>query len=203
MQILIGTKNEYKIGEMMYMLKDIENIDIHLLKDTDINLNIEENGNSLKENAEKKAKEISKYTNMYVLTSDGGMNIPGLGSKWNMLTSQRNVGEGNTDLEKAKKLLNMMNALKGEDRRVEYRLALVLGLNGNIIWSGEGIIRRGYVAEKLYSNDVPDTKWTSHLWYYPELGKVHNQLNDEELNIVRKREDGLKRDLEKFIKYLV
>jgi len=51
MDILIGTKNPYKSSEMEYLLTGIHDVKIHFLKDTDINLNIEEDGKSLTENA--------------------------------------------------------------------------------------------------------------------------------------------------------
>ena len=54
-------------------------------KDSDINIEVEEDGLSLSENAQQKAVEISKYTNMYVLASDGGVDIPSLGDKWDIL----------------------------------------------------------------------------------------------------------------------
>ena len=98
MNILIGTKNPYKAGVMEYMLSDIDDVKIHFLKDSNINIEIEEDGPSLIENAKKKAREISKYTDWYVLTSDGCVDIASLGSKWDILRNHRIVGHENDDI---------------------------------------------------------------------------------------------------------
>lgn len=199
MNILIGTKNPYKAGEMEYLLTGIPNVNIHFLKDTAINLNIEEDGKTLTENAEKKAIEISKHTDMYVLASDGGVDIPGLGDRWDILRNQRIVGHDNTDLEKANKLLSLMTGLKGEQRRVEYYLAIALALNGKVLWSGEDITDRGYIVEKLVDENIPSGFWMGHVWYYPKYNQISTRISKEEQLENRKLEDGLKKRLREYI----
>lgn len=134
MDILIGTRNAYKKGEMIWFLGKNLKLNIHSLDELSINVKVEENESSLIKNAKKKAKEFSKLTDYYVLASDGGINIPGLGNKWDILKNQRTVGENNSDLVKAKFLLNLMKDLKGEERKVIYHLALALAKNGKVIW---------------------------------------------------------------------
>jgi len=203
MDILIGTKNPYKSGEMEYLLTGIPNVNIHFLQDTDINLNIEEDGKSLTENAEKKAIEISKHTDMYVLASDGGVDIPGLGDKWDMLRNQRTVGENNTDLEKVKKLLSLMDGLKGEERKVICYLSVALAYKGNLIWSTEGMNDNGYIIDELTSEDVPLGRWMGHVWYYPQFKEVNTKITEEEKIEVRSQEEGIKMKLRKVIEGLI
>ena len=195
MNILIGTKNIYKAGVMEYILKGIENVNIHFLKDTDINVDVDEDQDSLKGNAEKKAVEISKFTDMYVLTSDGGVDIPGLGDKWDILRNQRIVGHDKEDSEKVKFILDLMDGLKGEDRKAEYHLALSLALNGQSIGNCEGITDRGYVVEDLPSGDIPLGMWFSHIWFCPEFGKTLLQLDEEEHHVAMRWNDGLRSEL--------
>jgi len=202
MNILVGTKNPYKSSEMEYLLTGIPNVNIHFLKDTDINLNIEEDGKSLTENAEKKAIEISKHTDMYVLASDGGTDIPGLGERWDMLKNQRTVGENNTDLEKVKKLLSLMNGLKGEERRVICYLSVALAYKGNLIWSTEEMNDNGYIIDELTSQDIPLGRWMGHVWYYPQFKEVNTKITDEQRLEVRNQEEGIKRKLRETIQCL-
>lgn len=199
MNILIGTKNPYKSGEMEYLLKDIPNVNIYLLKDTDINLDIEEDGKTLIENAEKKAIEISKHTDMYVLASDGGVDIPGLGDKWDILRNQRIVGHDNTDLEKSNKLLSLMIDLKGEERKAEYCLAVALAFNGKVVWFDEDITDRGYITEKLVDENIPFGFWMGHVWYYPKYNQISTRISKDERIENRKLEDGLKKRLKEYI----
>ena len=151
-------------------------------------------------NAEKKAREISKLTDWYVLASDGGVDIPGLGRKWDILRNQRIVGENKTDIEKAERLLSLMKGLKGEKRKAIYRLALALAKNGNLIWSIEQIIDKGYITEKLPDRAIPEYRWMGHLWYYPQYQRVFNKLNEKEKEKTRKQAAEITKDLRIAIK---
>lgn len=199
MEILIGTKNAYKVGEMVFLLEGLKNVNIHFLKDQDFNIQVEEDEKSLKDNAAKKAIEISQKTNLLTLASDAGVDIPALGEKWNFLKSQRMVGQEKSDLEKVKTLLKIMEGLQGEDRRIENYLALALAKNGKLLWVDEDITERGYVTEDLVDENIPENRWLGHIWYYHEFNKVFNKLNDIELIKVREQSKNLKKSLQKFL----
>jgi len=195
MDILIGTKNQYKASEIASLLRNQGGVKIHLWEELGLGIKIEEDQPTLKKNAEKKAVEISKLTKWYVLASDGGVDIPGLRKKWDILRNQRLVGEDKTDLEKAEKLLNLMKGLKGEKRYASYRLALALAKNGRLIWSTEQITDRGFIAEELFNKEISPYRWMGHLWYYPQHKKVFNQLSEKEKEEVRRQGFRLKRSL--------
>ncbi len=199
MDILVGTRNQYKSTEMAFFLKGLEGVKVHFLAETEINVHVDEDQMTLKANAEKKAVEISKHTVWYVLTSDGGVDIPGLGSKWDVLRNQRTVGESKTEREKAKVLLGLMEDLKGEDRRCSYQLALALAKNGKLLWSDQEVTDVGYISEKLDDSEIPPYRWMGHLWYYPEFKKTFNQMDEKERNEVRKQGDKLKNKLQQFL----
>ena len=203
MDILIGTRNQYKVTEMASFLGNLPGVNIHFWEELDLKIKVEENQPTLLRNAEKKAIEISKLTNWYVLASDGGVDIPGLGKKWDILRNQRIVGEDKTDVEKAERLLSLMNGLKGEERKVEYRLALALAKNGNLLWSTEQISDKGYIAEQLFNRVIPKYRWMGHLWYYPQYQKVFNKLSEEEKETVRKQAAELKENLRMAVKKIL
>jgi len=200
MDILIGTKNQYKATEIVALLGNLPRVKIHFWEELGLEIKVEENQQTLKKNAEKKAIEISKLTNWYVLASDGGVDIPGLGKKWDILRNQRIVGEDKTDVEKAEKLLELMKNLKGEKRKVCYRLALALARKSSLIWSIERITERGFISEKLYDREIPLYRWMGHLWYYPQRKKVFNQMSEKEKKEVRKQGTEIKKNLKKAIK---
>ena len=203
MDILIGTKNQYKVGEMISFLDNYPGVNIHTWEELDLNIKVEENQPTLRKNAEKKAIEISKFTDWYVFASDGGVDIPGLGDKWNILRNQRTVGEDKTDLKKIETLLGLMKGLKGEKRKASYRLALALAKEGKLIWSTVQITDRGYISEELIDKKIPSTKWMSHIWYYPKYKKVFNKLNEEEKGKVRKQATGIKQNLRNTVKGII
>ena len=200
MDILIGTRNAYKKGEMIWFLGNNPKIKIYSLDELNIYLKVEEDQESLIANAKKKAKELSKLTDYYVLTSDGGVDIPALGKKWDRLKNQRTVGENNSDLVKANILLNLMKDLKDEERKVTYFLALALAKDGKVIWSKEDITDEGYITGKLINNNIPQYHWMGHIWYYPKHKKVFNQLNKKELEEIRKKAKKLKEGLISYLK---
>ncbi len=200
MDILIGTRNKYKVAEMMALLGRISGVKICFLDELGVGIRVEEDQETLRKNAEKKAVEISRLTDCYVIASDGGVDIPGLGKKWDILRNQRTVGEDKTDLEKAKRLLSLMKGLKNEERRAVYYLALALAKNGKLIWSAEGIYDEGYIAEKLPDRQIPQSRWMGHLWYYPRYEKVNTKLSEKEKKEVRKRGEELKKSLQSKIR---
>ncbi len=195
MDILIATKNEYKAGELLHYLEGLENVKTHLLKEQNIEIDVVEDGESLEENAKKKAVEISKKTNFLTLASDGGVDIPALGDNWDILKNQRFVGEDKSDLEKAETVLKIMKDLKGEDRKVLFFHALALAKKGSFVWSDVDITEEGYVVENLPDGEIPKHKWFSQIWYYPKYGKVFNELSEDELKEVRKQSSSLKESL--------
>lgn len=203
MDILIGTKNRYKATEIISLLGKLSGVKAHIWEELGLEIKVEENQPTLKKNAEKKAFEISKLTDWYVLASDGGVDIPGLGKKWDILRNQRIVGEDKTDLEKAEKLLSLMKNLKGERRKASYCLALALAKKGKLIWSTEQITDKGFIAEKLSDRKIPPYRWMGHLWYYPQYKKVFNQLSEKEKREVRKQGAELKISLRKTIKKII
>ena len=203
MDILIGTRNAYKKEEMIWFLGENLKLNIHSLDELNINIKVEENKSSLIKNAEKKAKELSKLTDYYVLASDGGVDIPGLGNKWNFLKSQRTVGENNTDLIKVQYLLSLMKDLKGAQREVTNYLALALAKNGKVIWSNEEITDRGYITKDLINENIPKYRWIGHIWYYQKHKKVFNELNKNELADVRKQGRKLQISLQKQLEKII
>jgi len=203
MHILIGTKNQYKATEIVSFLGNQAGIKIHFWKELGLEIKVEENKPTLKKNAEKKAIEISKLTDWYVLASDGGVDIPGLGKKWDILRNQRIVGEDKTDVEKAEKLLYLMRNLKGEKRKASYRLALALAKKGKLIWSTEQITDKGFITGELSDREIPPYRWMGYLWYYPQHKKVFNKLSEKEKEEVRKQGIIIRRNLRNVIKEIL
>lgn len=77
MEVLIATKNKGKIKKYSSILKDI-GIDYCTLEDINLDLNVEENGTTIKENAIIKAMVYYNKTKMPVLADDSGLIIDGL-----------------------------------------------------------------------------------------------------------------------------
>lgn len=77
MKILIGTGNESKIKKYGTILNEL-NIDYCTPKDLNLDIEINENGKTPKENSELKAKAFYEAVKMPVLVDDSGLLIDGL-----------------------------------------------------------------------------------------------------------------------------
>lgn len=77
MKVLIGTNNAGKIKKYSEMLNEL-NIEYCTLKDLNINLDIEETGNTVEENSLIKARFYYNLSKMPVITDDSGMELDNL-----------------------------------------------------------------------------------------------------------------------------
>ena len=77
-KIFLATKNKGKIKEMKEILSDISDIEIYSILDGFDIPDVVEDGNTFEENSIKKAVEISKFLNMYVIADDSGISAEAL-----------------------------------------------------------------------------------------------------------------------------
>jgi XTP/dITP diphosphohydrolase len=109
MKIVFASGNEGKVKEIKEML---EGLDI-------------EDGKSFLENALKKAKIISDFTNETVLADDSGLQVNVLGGEPGIY-SARYAGEKATDEDNIKFLLSKLKNIPQEKRTASFCCALVL-----------------------------------------------------------------------------
>lgn len=203
MDLLLATNNQFKQKEMLWHLDDLEGINLHYMSEIDP-IEVVEDGKTLLENAEKKAREISEKTDWYVLTSDAGVDIPGLKEKWDMIRPKRIVGEHKNDLEKLKTLLEMMEGLTGSERACKFHLALAVGHKGQVLWSKEVEAEDGVIVETFDDRPINLNTWMARAWWYPEVGKTDEDLTPEQRAAVRQRhQQGMKDDFQSQIKALI
>lgn len=77
LHIVIATGNQNKVREYKELFEGYP-FEITSLKDEGINVDIDENGTSFKENAYIKASTIAKYTSKIVIADDSGLSIHAL-----------------------------------------------------------------------------------------------------------------------------
>lgn len=73
MKVLFATGNDKKYQLMKERLKDFENIEVIMPKDLQINIDVDENGETAEENAILKVKAYYEKTNMPVIAEDSGL----------------------------------------------------------------------------------------------------------------------------------
>jgi inosine/xanthosine triphosphate pyrophosphatase family protein len=97
-------------------------------------------GPTFEDNAREKALAASHVApGALTLASDGGLEIPALGTAWNPLRTAR-FEEGADPLTKARQLLRLMRGLSGDDRGVRWTEALAVARDGSVLasWTANG-----------------------------------------------------------------
>jgi XTP/dITP diphosphohydrolase len=107
MELMIASRNPYKIDEIKrLLLKFLKRKDILIssLLDYKYKINIEEDKNSYKENAIKKAKLVAKFTNKISIADDSGIEVEALGGAPGIFSSS--FGGNEALLDKLKDVTN-------------------------------------------------------------------------------------------------
>ena len=140
----------------------------------------DESGETHLEIARQKAGEWSEAGSMLVIASDGGLTIPALGANWESRYTRRFAGPAADDRERARRLLEVMAPLRGEDRAASWVEAVAIANRGEALASWELTGATGYIVEE----DPPEVDvsgfWVFSLWRFPRFGKIYHQLTPEE-----------------------
>lgn len=99
---------------------------------------VEEDGATFQENAQKKAVEISLKTEAMVLADDSGLEVDILDGKPGVY-SARYAGEPKDDRRNLEKLLDELKDI--EKRGAQFRCVLALAQKGEVLFTVEGICR--------------------------------------------------------------
>ncbi|MDP2860961.1 MAG: non-canonical purine NTP pyrophosphatase [bacterium] len=182
-KILIATGNKHKKEKLAWIVKDyFRRIDYP--DSLGLNISVNENGNSFRENAEIKAKEYSLCYKGFVTATDGGVIIPVLGDNWNPLRTKRFAGENIDDFERIRLLLELMKDKKGDDRIMTWNEALAIAKNGKILFSCQAEGVKGLLEENFNKKKYKPGIWVCSVWFFPQYKKNFFDLSDEEVKQV-------------------
>lgn len=144
--LVIASKNVHKIREYKEMLKPLKKFDILSLLDFPDYIPPEEDRDTFKGNAEKKAIHAAKELNKLVLSDDSGLVVPSINGEPGVY-SARYSGENGTDIDNRKKLLSKMEHLNDEDRNGYFECCIVLATPNGIKKSSSAICE-GMIIKK-------------------------------------------------------
>lgn len=140
-KLVFATHSEHKLDELKAMLPEFS---VYGLKDIDIHDDIEENGQTLTENACIKASYLYAKSGMTALAEDTGLEVFALDGQPGVHTA-RYAGDQRDPIDNMNKLLN---ALEGQhDRSAQFRTVITL-VNGEETLYFEGIVT-GRIGETM------------------------------------------------------
>ncbi len=117
-KIILASNNKGKIREVSEILTPL-GFEVISLKDAGIDIDIEENGTTFKENAAIKARAIFEITKTAVIADDSGLAVDYLNGAPGVY-SHRYGGENATDEEKNRKLLGELLGVADEKRTAAF-----------------------------------------------------------------------------------
>jgi len=185
-RIIIASNNAHKVNEIKNILKEFP-YEVVSLKESGIDVEIEENGKTFEENAYIKAKTILDLTGQAVLADDSGLEVDALGGEPGVL-SARYSGVHGDDKANNRKLLEKLKDVPEEKRTARFVCAMVL-----LTPDGHRIDARGTVEGVIgYEEKGSNGFGYDPLFNIPEMHKTFAQLTEEEKNSISHRGNALK-----------
>jgi len=185
LEIVLATRNKDKIREIGKILNGI-NARLLSLDDFPGCPGVVEDGETLEENAKKKALVVSQYTKKLSLAEDTGLEVEALDGAPGIY-SARFAGDNCTYEDNNKKLLKVMEKFSLGERRAKFRCVAALAKPDGEVVTCEGVCE-GIIALEM--------KGESGFGYDPlfllsEYGKTFAELGEEMKNKISHRARAL------------
>jgi XTP/dITP diphosphohydrolase len=122
MRVVLASSNAGKVRELQQVFAAL---DMEVLPQSDFNVpNVEETGLSFVENAILKARHAAMHARLPAIADDSGIEVDALQGAPGIY-SARFAGEGASDEDNLRKLINQMSSVPAANRTARYRCALV------------------------------------------------------------------------------
>ena len=185
-EIIIASKNKAKIKETQEILSNYK-----VTPTEDINIDIEENGQTFEENAIKKAEEIAKHLNgKKCIADDSGIEIEILNGFPGVHTKRWHTG---TDRERNIAILEKLKGVPKEKRKIVFTTAIAIS-NGEETFCETGKIE-GFVAENIRGQNGFGFDEIFEL----QDGRTLAELTQEEKNKISARKKALQKIMQKYL----
>lgn len=182
--IILATNNQGKVNE----IKAKVNTDVFSLKDLNVEIDIEENGTTLSENAKIKAQEIARiFPNDIVIADDTGLFVPSLNYQPGVY-SARYAGSDCSSEDNIDKLLSELS--NKTDRSAYFETVIVVYKN-NEYYEFSGKLEGEILCERCGS----DGFGYDSVFYTNIYNKSLAQISKEEKNIISHRAKAIEKML--------
>ena len=177
--VLLGTGNPAKQRTLRWLL---DGLPFSPVTPQELGLDDvpEEEGDTQEAIARAKARHWSLAGGMLAVATDGGLVLPALGRHWESRYTHRFAGPEADDVERLRRLLELMRPFHGPEREASWVEALAVADRGRVLVSWQVKGATGVVAEAAGGGPLVPGFWAFSAWYFPQVGKVYNQLSSEE-----------------------
>lgn len=182
-KIIVATNNKDKLIEIKKILSDYE---IFSLNDLGLKIDIEEDGNSFKENAIKKAKEVFKITNIPCLSDDSGLCIEVL-NDWPGIKTARFLGDDASDKDRNDYILTKLIDKNDYERIAKFVCDIAYVDCKNVI------VTEGVIKGRIAKEERGDNGFGFDSIFELENKKTLSELTNEEKNAISSRKIALEK----------
>lgn len=179
-RLLVATHNAGKLAELRGLLRGVP-FELVSLSDVGIEMDVDETGETLEENAELKATTYARLAGVTTLADDSGLEVDALGGAPGV-HSARYAGPGATDADRIAKLLkNLAPHPRPWTARFRCVIAIVSPDGGIEMHDGarEGVIISEPRGDNGFGYDPA--------FLFPESNRTMAELTDAEKNAVSHR----------------
>lgn len=184
MKLAIATNNQHKLQEIKAILGDSFD-QLLSLKDLGIDVDVEETGSTLEENALIKARAILALANIPTLADDTGLMVDALDGAPGVY-SARYAGQEHDDAKNRALLLKNLDSAK--DRSAHFATVIALCYPDGKTLTATGRVDGTILFEERGSEGFG----YDSLFYSTELGKTFAQASQQEKNSVSHRGRALR-----------
>lgn len=189
MKIVLATNNKHKLEEIRAILDGCFE-QLLSLSELGLDIEIEETGATLEENALIKAREIVRLTGMPALADDTGLMVDALGGAPGVY-SARYAGEAHDD--KSNRQLLLKNLENAPDRSSHFGTVIAVCYPDGSYLTAEGRVDGKIIFEERGEGGFG----YDSLFYSEEIGKTFAEATPEEKNSISHRGRALRAMLEK------
>ena len=177
----MATRNQGKVREYQRLLASLP-VEITYLDQEGIDRQIAETGSTFADNAVQKARGDARLSGLLTLADDSGLEVDALAGEPGV-HSARYAGEGATDEQRYRLLLERLKGVRWEDRTARFRCVIAVAEPEGEIHTAEGVCE-GLIAlapagEFGFGYDP--------VFYLPEHDKTMAQLDPEVKNRISHR----------------
>jgi XTP/dITP diphosphohydrolase len=179
--LLLASQNPGKLREMKQL---VEGLPFRVLSPRDLGLLTapEETGTTFLENATLKALHYAGRSHRLTVADDSGLSVDALDGGPGLYSS-RFGGEGASDLDRNRLLLQRLDGLPAGKRGARFTSAVVVARDGTVLFHAQESVD-GFIAEEMRG---PHGFGYDPLFFYPPFGKTFGEVAHEEKDRVSHR----------------
>lgn len=180
MKILIGTNNRHKIQEIQEILFEYELMTPSALH---LNFEVEEDGKTFEENAEKKALFFCKKSGLITIADDSGLEVELLDNAPGIYSHRYCPKPNATDADRRQYLIEQLKG-KPHPWKARFYCAAAIAVPGN----SEIMLAQGTCPGEIIDEERGDGGFGyDPIFYIPELGKTLSELSQSAKNKISHR----------------